>query len=102
MTGNQPRFVESMTSAVDGGSEGGRLSTSRLPAVLSLYAATLAQDLKRRGLSSGLTSEPAQIDGSWVIRVSCLPDQAEQVPSLWQGHRVMVEVRENEGPGGNG
>ena len=58
-----------MTSGVDGGSEGGRLSTLRLPSVLVLYSLPLIKEIKRRGYSGKLTAEPALVDGRWVIKV---------------------------------
>ena len=51
MSFNRPYFVGSQTSGVDGGSEGGRLSTTRLPATLVLYSVPLLQAIKRvRGM----------------------------------------------------
>ena len=61
MSFNRPYFVGSQTSGVDGGSEGGRLSTTRLPATLVLYSVPLLQAIKR-------VSDP-QISpsGKWVM-----------------------------------
>lgn len=87
----QPYFVGSMTSGVDGASEGGRLSTSRLPSVLVLYSVPLIQELKRRGYKGKLTAEPAQVEGRWAIKLVYQGDPPADVPELWQGHRVAVE-----------
>src|SRR5437660_11320839 len=43
MITNNPRFVGSRTSGVDGSSEGGRLSTMRLPTALLLYSVPLLE-----------------------------------------------------------
>lgn len=92
MTLNQPYFVGSLTSGVDGGSEGGRLSTLRLPSVLQLYSVPLVQSIKRGGYKGTVTAEPAQADGIWVIKVLYQGDEPPAgVPELWQGHRVVVE-----------
>ncbi len=91
MTTNYPRFVGSRTSGVDGSSEGGRLSTMRLPSTLVLYSVPLLQALRRRGYKGKLTSEPALVDGSWVLKVTYEGDDPPQVPERWHGHRVVVE-----------
>jgi hypothetical protein len=88
---NQPAFVGSMTSGVDGGSEGGRLSTSRLPSVLALYGASLLRYLKQCAYKRTLTVEPAQVDGIWVIKVTYDGEPPTDVPGVWQGHLVLVE-----------
>jgi hypothetical protein len=91
VTQNEPYFVGSMTSGVDGASEGGRLSTIRLPSTLMLYGVPLLQGLRRRGYAGKLTAEPALVDGYWVIKVIYDGDQPADVPSTWQGHRVVLE-----------
>ena len=63
VTSSEPNFVGSMTSGVDGASEGGRLSTSRLSSVLVLYSVPLLQELKRRGYDGRLTVDPELQDG---------------------------------------
>ena len=98
MSFDRPYFVASETSGVDGGSEGGRLSTLRLPATLVLYSVPLLQSIKRSGYQGKLNAEPALVDGSWVIKVTYEGEQPPQVPSSWQGHRVVVE----EAPAANG
>jgi hypothetical protein len=91
VTLNQPYFVGSMTSGVDGGSEGGRLSTTRLPSTLVLYALPLLQAVKRSGYAGKVTAEPALVEGSWVIRLVYEGEEPPSgVPELWQGHRVVV------------
>jgi hypothetical protein len=91
MSFNRPYFVASETSGVDGGSEGGRLSTTRLPATLVLYSVPLLQSLKRAGYRGKLNAEPALVDGSWVIKVTYEGEQPPDVPRSWLGHRVVVE-----------
>jgi hypothetical protein len=81
-----------MTSGVDGASEGGRLSTSRLPSVLVLYSVPLIRELKIRGATASLNAEPALVDGGWVIKVIYDGDQPQDVPETWQGHRVVLEA----------
>ena len=76
---------------MDGGSEGGRLSTTRLPATLVLYSVPLLQSIKRSGYRGRLNAEPALVDGFWVIKVTYEGDQPPEVPSTWQGHRVVLE-----------
>jgi len=94
MSFNRPYFVGSQTSGVDGGSEGGRLSTTRLPATLVLYSVPLLQAIKRAGYQGKLNAEPALVDGSWVIKVIYEGERPSGVPALWQGHRVALEERE--------
>jgi hypothetical protein len=91
VTRNQPYFVGSLTSGVDGGSEGGRLSTIRMPYVLMLHAVPLVQELKRRGYSGKLTAEPAMIDGVWAIKLTYEGEPPSDVPEVWHGHRVVLE-----------
>ena len=91
MSSNQPRFVGSRTSHVDGSSEGGRLSTVRLPSVLVLYSVPLMQSLKRAGYQGKLSAEPALLDGVWVLKVVYEGDEPPAVPERWHGHRVVVE-----------
>jgi hypothetical protein len=80
-----------MTSGVDGASEGGRLSTSRLPSVLVLYSVPLIRELKNRGATASLNAEPALVDGRWVIKVIYDGERPQDVPEPWQGHRVVLE-----------
>jgi hypothetical protein len=91
MSSNQPRFVGSRTSWVDGSSEGGRLSTMRLPSVLVLYSVPLMQSLKRAGYQGKLSAEPALVDGVWVLKVVYEGDEPPPVPERWHGRRVVVE-----------
>ncbi|HEY8641911.1 MAG TPA: hypothetical protein VIO84_04010 [Candidatus Dormibacteraeota bacterium] len=87
----QPALVASQTSGVDGSSEGGRLSTMRLPYTLVLYAVPLIDELKHRGYKGKLTAEPALVDGSWVLKLIYDGDTPKDVPRLWHGHHVLVE-----------
>jgi hypothetical protein len=91
MTTNYPRFVGSRTSGVDGSSEGGRLSTVRLPQVLVLYSVPLLQTLKNSGYKGKLAAEPALVDGVWVLKVIYEGDDPPPVPERWHGHGVVVE-----------
>jgi hypothetical protein len=88
---NRPYFVGSRTSGVDGSSEGGRLSTVRLPSTLVLYSIPLLDAIRRAGYMGKVSAEPALGDGSWVLKVMYEGDQPPEVPSRWHGHRVVVE-----------
>jgi hypothetical protein len=90
MSFNRPYFVASQTSGVDGASEGGRLSTIRLPSTLVLYSVPLLQAIKRDGYKGKLNAEPALVDGSWVIKVT-YEGERPPVPEHWHGHRVVLE-----------
>lgn len=78
-------------SGVDGSSEGGRISTMRLPATLVLYSVPLMQALRRRGYRGKLNAEPALTDHGWVIRLMYEGDEPPPAPPVWHGHRVIVE-----------
>lgn len=95
MTGvipGQPNVPSSRTSGHDGSSEGGRISSTRLPQTLVLYSVPLIGEVRRRGYRGRLSSEPAQIDGRWVMRLLYEGDTApEGVPGRWHGHAVVVE-----------
>ena len=97
MSFNRPYFVGSLTSGVDGSSEGGRLSTTRLPATLVLYSVPLLQAIKRAGYQGKLTAEPALENGFWVIKVVYEGERPTRVPDTWQGHRVVLEGRQPTG-----
>jgi hypothetical protein len=86
-----PALVGSHTSGVDGSSEGGRLSTNRLPATLVLYSVPLVEELKRAGYPGKLSAEPALVDGGLVLRVTYDGDKPKAVPQRWHGHRVVLE-----------
>jgi hypothetical protein len=88
---NRPYFVGSRTSGVDGSSEGGRLSTVRLPSTLVLYSVPLLQSIRRSGYAGKVNAEPAQIDGEWVLKVTYEGEKAPDVPERWHGHRVVVQ-----------
>jgi hypothetical protein len=88
---NRPYFVGSLTSGVDGSSEGGRLSTIRLPSTLVLYSVPLLQAIRRSGYSGKVNAEPALLDGSWVLKVTYEGDEPPEVPDRWHGHRVVLE-----------
>lgn len=93
MISNRPYFVGSLTSGVDGSSEGGRLSTLRLPSTLVLYSVPLLQSIRHSGYAGSVDAEPALVDGSWVLKVVYEGDAPPEVPPLWNGHRVIVEPK---------
>lgn len=93
MITNRPYFVGSLTSGVDGSSEGGRLSTMRLPYALVLYSVPLLQEIKRSGYTGKLTAEPALVDGTWALKVTYEGQPPPSVPGRWHGHRVILEER---------
>ena len=80
-----------MTSGVDGSSEGGRLSTARLPSTLTLYSVPLIQAIRQAGYAGKLNAEPALVDGSWVLRLTYEGERPSSVPERWHGHRVILE-----------
>jgi hypothetical protein len=88
---NRPYFVGSRTSGVDGSSEGGRLSTVRLPSTLVLFSVPLLQTIRRSGYAGKVNAEPALVDGAWVLKVTYEGDQPPEVPERWHGHRVELE-----------
>ena len=90
---NRPYFVGSRTSGVDGSSEGGRLSTVRLPSTLVLYGVPLLQAIRRSGYAGKVDVEPALQDGSWVMKVTYEGAEPPEVAERWHGHRVVVERR---------
>lgn len=91
LTSKEPYFVGSLTSGVDGSSEGGRLSTIRLSATLVLYAVPLLQAIKRSGFQGKLGAVPALVDGIWVLKITYEGERPEGVPETWHGHRVVLE-----------
>ena len=91
---NRPNFVGSLTSGVDGSSEGGRLSTLSLPSTLVLYGVPLLDAIRRSGYAGKVDAEPAQVDGAWVLEVSYEGDTPPLVPPRWHGRRVVVQAKE--------
>ena len=91
LSANRPYFIGSLTSGVDGSSEGGRLSTVRLPSTLALYAVPLLAEIKRSGCRGKLNAEPALLDGQWVLEVTYEGERPQGVPERWHGHRVVLE-----------
>ena len=84
-------FIGSRTSGVDGSSEGGRISTTRLNQTLVLYGVALVAELRRSGYAGKLDVEPALVNGGWCLRVRSEGERPKKVPRLWHGHRVIVE-----------
>jgi hypothetical protein len=91
LASNRPFYVGSLTSGVDGSSEGGRLSTLRLPSTLVLYSVPLLQAIRRSGYAGKANAEPALVDGVWVLKVTYEGEAPPDVPERWHGHRVVVE-----------
>lgn len=87
-----PDTVGSLTSRVDGASEGGRQSTIRLPSTLMLYSVPLLEQVKREGYQGKLTVEPAFDPEGWVIKLEYQGDAPANVPERWHGHRVVVQA----------
>jgi hypothetical protein len=94
---NRPYFVASQTSGVDGSSEGGRLSTMRLPSALTLYSVPLLQAIKQSGYGGKLSAQPALEDGTWVLEVTYEGEEPPPVPERWHGHRVVVREQKPAG-----
>lgn len=92
MLPGQPALVASRTSGVDGSSEGGRISTMRLPYTLVLYAVPLIDEVRRRGHKGRVQAEPALLDGGWVLKLIYEGDAPTDVPERWHGHRVVLEA----------
>jgi hypothetical protein len=88
---NHPYFVGSQTSGVDGSSEGGRLSTVRLPSTLVLYSVPLLESIRQSGYAGKVNAEPALVDGSWVLKVTYEGKEPPPAPERWHGHRVVLE-----------
>lgn len=82
----------SRTSGVDGSSEGGRINTIRLNQVLVLYGIPLLQELRDRGYKGKVDVEPALVAGLWSLKIRCQGDRPKNVPKVWHGHRVIVEM----------
>jgi hypothetical protein len=94
---SRPYFVGSRTSGVDGSSEGGRLSTIRLPSTLVLYGVPLLQAVRRTGYKGRLNVEPALVDGVWALRLEYEGERPQAVPERWHGHRVVLEEKRADG-----
>jgi hypothetical protein len=86
------RSLGSRTSGVDGSSEGGRINTIRLNQVLVIYGLPLLQDLRSRGYQGKADVEPALKDGAWVLKLRCEGDRPKDVPKIWHGHKVVLEM----------
>ena len=82
----------SRTSGVDGSSEGGRINTIRLNQVLVLYGLPLVQELRSRGYRGKVDVEPGLDGGIPVLKLRCEGDRPKDVPRVWHGHRVAIEM----------
>jgi hypothetical protein len=87
-----PHALGSRTSGVDGSSEGGRINTGRLNQNLVLYGLPLLSELRASGFKGRADVEPAMVDGVWCLRLRCEGERPKNVPKLWHGHRVIVEM----------
>ena len=92
MLPGQPALVASRYSGVDGSSEGGRISTVRLPYTLVLYAVPLIAEVRRRGYKGKLSAEPVLQDGTWCLELTYEGDKPKKVPERWHGHRVVLKA----------
>ena len=83
--------LNSMTSRVDGSSEGGRINTELLANTLALYATALVDELKARGYTGKVSVRADFRDGIPVLVATFADDPPKLVPKLWHGRRVIVE-----------
>ena len=86
-----PTLLGSRTSGHDGSSEGGRISTGRLPSWLVLYAVPLLEEVRRGGYKGKINAEPVLERGTWCLKVVYDGDKPKGVPEVWHGHRVILE-----------
>jgi hypothetical protein len=87
-----------LTSGVDGSSEGGRINTASLPGSLVLYGVALLQALQRMNLKAKLGVAPILVDGVWSLELSWEVEEPSGVPELWHGHRVVLKKIEPPPP----
>ncbi len=83
--------LNSVTSGVDGSSEGGRINTELLANTLALYATALADELKSRGYAGKASIRADFRDGIPVLVATFADEPPKFVPELWNGRRVIVE-----------
>ena len=83
--------LNSMTSGVDGSSEGGRINTERLANTLALYGGALVEELKARGYTGKCSVRADLRDGIPVLVATFSDDPPQFVPKLWHGRSVIVE-----------
>ncbi|MFZ0216420.1 MAG: hypothetical protein WAM30_10845 [Candidatus Dormiibacterota bacterium] len=87
-----PDTIGSLTSGMDGGSEGGRQSTGRLPTTLVLYAVPLIAQLRRQGYRGKLQARASAEPEGWVIKLIYDGEgPPDKVPQRWHGRQVVVE-----------
>lgn len=86
-----PSNLGSATSGVDGSSEGGRISTERLPITLVVYGVSLLQHLRKAGIPPPASLEPVQADGISCLRLTYEGKAPKGIPQRWHGHRVLVQ-----------
>ncbi|MGH7876303.1 MAG: hypothetical protein ACRENM_01375 [Candidatus Dormibacteraceae bacterium] len=91
MEANQPNFVGSMFSGVDGSSEGGRLTTSRFNSTMTLFAVSLADAIRRGGQAGKVQVTPELTPNGWILSVAYDGTKPKQVPNLWCGRPVRLE-----------
>jgi hypothetical protein len=88
----------SLTSGVDGSSEGGRINTINLPGALVLYGVALLQRLQRVNPKTKPSVAPVQVDGIWCLELSYEGEEPKGVPEQWHGHRVVLKKLEPRPP----
>ena len=88
----------SLTSGVDGSSEGGRINTISIPGALVIYGVALLQSLQMKNPTAKLGVAPQQVDGSWLLELTYQGDEPAGVPQRWHGHRVILKKVEPPPP----
>ena len=87
----------SVTSGVDGSSEGGRINTINIPGAIVIYGVALLQRLQRANPTTKLGIAPVQEDGIWCLELSYQGDEPA-VPDTWHGQRVILRKIEPPPP----
>ncbi len=80
----------SLTSGVDGSSEGGRINTINVPGALVIYGVALLQTMQKQNPKTKFTVAPAQVDGVWCLQLTYEGEEPRSAPDDWLGHRVIL------------
>jgi len=88
----------SVTSGVDGSSEGGRVNTINIPGAIVIYGVALLQRLQRANPKTKLSIAPVQQGGIWGLELSYQGEEPAAVPDTWHGHRVILRKVEPPPP----
>lgn len=80
----------SITSGVDGSSEGGRINSIQAGYLLELYGVSLVNVLHDSGEHGQMKIEPIQVDGIWCLELTVGPGFKSPVPTRWHGRRVII------------